>query len=94
MSAYLKAQVCSYSLMGFVPLLASSTLFTDSSFNLAIAPMFIGDVSVPEIPADIFEAFDRAQQILSAIDSAALVLDRLLWVWILLVCNCELPGDF
>ena len=64
--------------MGFVPLLAS-VLCSDSSFNLAIAPTFIGGVSVPELRADIPGAFDHARKILPAIYSAALVLDRLLW---------------
>ncbi|KAL4071467.1 hypothetical protein V8B97DRAFT_1960005 [Scleroderma yunnanense] len=35
--------------------------------------------SLPELHADILEAFDRAREILSIIDSAKLALDRLLW---------------
>ena len=96
MTAFLNARVYSYSLQEFVRLLASSTLFTDSSVNIAIALTFIRGVSVPELHADISEAFDRAREILSTIDSAALALDRLLWEFgycLSAIANSEEPLD-
>jgi len=96
MAAFLNARVYSYSLLEFVRLLASSTVFTDPSVNLVIALTFIRGVSVPELHADISEAFDHAREILSTIDSAALALDRLLWEFghcLSAIANSEDPLD-
>ncbi|KAL4076344.1 hypothetical protein J3A83DRAFT_4411043 [Scleroderma citrinum] len=79
MTAFLNARVYSYSLLELVRLLASSSVFTDPSVNLVIALTFIRGVSIPELHADISEAFDHAREILATIDSAELALDRLLW---------------
>ena len=78
-AALLNTQVYSYSLLEIVRLLTSSAVFTDHAVNLVIPLTFICRASVPELHADVSEAFDRGREILSIIDSAALALDRLLW---------------
>ena len=96
MAAFLNARVYSYSLLEFVRLLASSSVFIDPSVNLVIALTFIRGISVPELHADISEAFDHAREILSTIDSAALALDRLLWEFghcLSAIANSEDPID-
>ena len=72
MTAFLNVWVHSYSILEFVRLLVSSARFTGHAVNLATILTFIWCISVPELRADMSEAFDRAREILSTIDSAVL----------------------